>query len=142
MIRVFRVRVLRVNSANDARHKRSQPSDQKPGLNPGEPLVRCLQSKTSLVTDCAWTPGNKLGFLGLGFLGLTQPMGQGKERASPAGQTWHKSRRPTCRMLTEKGWPSDIPCLDSREQVGVSRVSFLGSTQPMGQGTEIGSPPG
>ena len=39
-------------------------------------------------------------FLGLGILRLTQPIGQGTEGGSPAGQAWPKSRGPTCWMPT------------------------------------------
>ena len=61
----------------------------KPGLNPGDSLVRCLQRGAGLVTDCVWTPGAKLvflglGFLGLGFLGTTQSQVPDTEGASPA----------------------------------------------------------
>ena len=36
------------------------------------------------MTDCTWTPVGKLGFLGLGLLGLTQSQVQGTEGGSPA----------------------------------------------------------
>ena len=36
--------------------------------------------------------------------------------------SWPNYKRPTCRMLTKEGRPSDRPCLDSRGQVRISRV--------------------
>ena len=38
------------------------------------------------MTDCACPPGDKLRFLGLGFLGLTKSQVPGTEGASPAGK--------------------------------------------------------
>ena len=37
---------------------------QVPSTEGASLLVGCRQSKASLVTDCAWTPGAKLVFLG------------------------------------------------------------------------------
>ena len=85
-IRASRIRVSRVNSVSGAKHRGSQPSGPKPGLNPDNLLVGCRQSKAGLVTDHAWAPGAKLRFLGLGFLRLTQTQVPDTKGGSLAGR--------------------------------------------------------
>ena len=68
---VFRVRDFNANLVFGARHRLSQSSWLKPSINSGDLIVGRRQSKAGLWPDRAWTPGGKLRFLGLGFLGIT-----------------------------------------------------------------------
>ena len=78
----------------------------KPDL-PGDSLVRCLQSGASLVTECFWTLGGKLGFLGLGFLGLTQsqvPSTSGPKPGLNPGDLLVGCRQSKVSLVTDCAW--------------------------------------
>ena len=84
--RVSRIRVVWAISVSGARHGGRQPKLPKHRLYPADPLGGCCQSEAGLVTDHAWPSVAKLGFLSLGFLGLTQSQVSDKDRHSPPGR--------------------------------------------------------
>ena len=75
----------------------------------------------SLVTDRAWTSGDKLGFLGLG-LGLLSLRCRTQREAVQLVETWPNPRDPLVWCRQSEACLVTNPCLESRGQGRVSRV--------------------